>query len=275
MPVKRNGLSSPPKMAYVGRLSEEKGVRFLIRALRRIKAEGTQPLPFLTLIGDGPERSSLQQLVRETGCEQIVRFAGQLDRTELSLELCKNDFCVQPSLTEGFSKAWLDAMAHGLPVLATAVGASTGVFAPDGERGWLVPPRDEQALCAKLRFVLQDDWDYFFGEDTNFNGILDSQDDNHNGDAFVWPGQAAAVSVANNGVTDSTGFVILSLKYGQRFGTWAEYQIEARASVGGSEGLAQFDYLLDVATADVKNKEAAPGFQFSPFGVATSCADPN
>ena len=89
-----------------------------------------------------------------------------------------------------------------------------------------------------------------------------------------WPGQAAAVSVANNGVTDGTGFVILSLKYGQRFGTWATYQIEARASVGGTEGVAQFEYGLDVATPDVKNKEATPGFQTSPYGVGTSCSDP-
>jgi len=111
-------------------------------------------------------------------------------------------------------------------------------------------------------------------EDSNFNGILDSQDSNENGDAFVWPGQAAAVSVANNGVTDGTGFVILSLKYGQRFGTWATYQIEARASVGGTEGVAQFEYGLDVATPDVKNKEATPGFQTSPYGVGTSCSDP-
>ena len=112
-------------------------------------------------------------------------------------------------------------------------------------------------------------------EDSNFNGILDGQDKNDNGDAFVWPGQAAAVSVANNGVTDGTGFVILSLKYGQRFGTWAVYQIEARASVGGTEGVAQFDYGLDVATTDIKNKEATPGFQTSPYGVATSCKDPS
>jgi len=53
--------------------------------------------------------------------------------------------------------------------------------------------------------------------------------------------------------------VILSLKYGQRFGTWAVYQIEARASVGGTEGVAQFDYGLDVASSDIKNKEATPG----------------
>jgi len=112
-------------------------------------------------------------------------------------------------------------------------------------------------------------------EDTNFNGILDATDNNENGDAFLWPGQAAAVSIANNGVTDSTGFVILSLKYGQRFGSWANYQIEARASVGGTEGFAQFIYGLDVATTDIKNKDATPGFQTSPYGVGVSCSDPN
>jgi hypothetical protein len=112
-------------------------------------------------------------------------------------------------------------------------------------------------------------------EDTNFNGILDSQDNNENGDAFVWPGQAAAVSVTNNGVTDGTGFVVLSLKYGQRFGTWATYQIEARAAVGGTEGVALFDFTLSVATDDIKNKEATPGFQTSPYGTAGVCSDPN
>lgn len=112
-------------------------------------------------------------------------------------------------------------------------------------------------------------------EDTNFNGILDSQDNNENNDSFVWPGQVAAISVANNGVTDGTGFVILSVKYGQSFGTWADYQIEARAAVGGTEGVAQYNYLLDVATTDVKNKESAPGFQVSPFGIAMTCANPS
>ena len=150
-----------------------------------------------------------------------------------------------------------------------------------GVPGVVVTPRLLPLYYRKGFYVLgADQWvkqaDLFCpNEDTNFNGILDSQDRNDNGDAFVWPGQAAAVSVANNGVTDGTGFVILSLKYGQRFGTWAVYQIEARASVGGTEGVAQFEYGLDVATSDIKNKEASPGFQTSPHGVATTCTSPN
>ena len=59
---------------------------------------------------------------------RTLRFTGQLDRARLSRELMNQDLCVQPSFTEGFSKAWLDAMAHGLPVLASQVGAAKGVL---------------------------------------------------------------------------------------------------------------------------------------------------
>jgi len=150
-----------------------------------------------------------------------------------------------------------------------------------GVPGVLITPRLLPLGYSKGFYVLgADQWNQTVtascpNEDTNFNGILDSQDDNHNNDAFVWPGQAAAVSVASSGVTDSTGFVILSVKYGQRFATWAEYQIEARAAVGGTEGVAQFEYVLSAATPDVKNKEATPGFQTSPYGVASTCTNPN
>lgn len=112
-------------------------------------------------------------------------------------------------------------------------------------------------------------------EDKNFNGVLDLGDVNENTDAFVWPGQAAAISIDNNGRTDGTGFVILRVKYGQRFATWAQYQVEARASVGGTEGLATMSYGLSAATDDIKNRNATPGFQTSPFGTAAVCSDPN
>ena len=114
-------------------------------------------------------------------------------------------------------------------------------------------------------------------EDTNFNGILDSTDANLNGDAFVWPGQAPAFTLSNDGVTDGTGFVVLSVKWGKRFSYRAIYQIEARAAVGGTEGVALFDnWLLPASSEDVKNENAAPPWVTSPpFGIAGSCANPN
>jgi glycosyltransferase involved in cell wall biosynthesis len=154
------GLSSPPGLAYVGRLSGEKGVGNLIAALEILAQEGHSPMPQCWIIGDGPERVELEEKVVRAGLSAHIRFAGQLDRSSLSALLQKLDFCVQPSLSEGFSKAWLDAFAHGLPVLASEVGAAKPVIGGDGLRGWLVPPGDVRALSAQLRRVLADpiDW---------------------------------------------------------------------------------------------------------------------
>lgn len=111
-------------------------------------------------------------------------------------------------------------------------------------------------------------------EDLNFNGVLDTGDNNENMDGFLWPGQSAAFTLDNNGVTDSAGFVNLRVRHGQRFYFWAEYQIEARAATAGSERLTTFDYRLSAAEADV-TATASPGFRLSPFGQGIACTDPN
>lgn len=147
------GLAQPPRLVYVGRLSLEKGVAVLIRALGLLRDEGFHLLPVVMLVGDGPERRALEELVEELGCSAWVKFAGHCNRGELSSHLMNADICVQPSRTEGFSKAWLDAMAHGLPVLSSNVGAAAAVVGEREEsaRGWLVPPEDDRALAAALR----------------------------------------------------------------------------------------------------------------------------
>ncbi len=159
-PVFERGLSSPPRVAYAGRLAPEKGVVYLIEAVALLKKDGATPLPFVTVIGDGPARSVLEAKARQLQCDGVVRFTGQLDRSGLSKELSLADLCVQPSLTEGLSAAWLDAMAHGLPVVASEVGAARAVIGAQGERGWLVPPGSAQALATALRRVFSSpiDW---------------------------------------------------------------------------------------------------------------------
>ena len=157
-PVMDRGLSAPPQLAYVGRLSVEKGLQNLIQAIADLEREGLTPVPELTIIGDGPERGRLRDLSVKLGHENRIRFTGQLDRAALSAALSRADFCVQPSLSEGYSKAWLDAFAHGLPVLASEVGAARPVIGE--ERGWLVSPGDVSGLAARLREVLNEprDW---------------------------------------------------------------------------------------------------------------------
>lgn len=160
-PVFNRGLSFPPRLIYAGRLSPEKGVLILIEALARLKQEDFSRLPHLTLAGDGPQRKELEHLATDCKCTDIIQFVGQLDRKSLSKQFLMADICVQPSLTEGFSKAWLDAMAHGLPVLASEVGAAHAVIGSEGERGWIVPPGEVDALAKKLRQILSGpvEWD--------------------------------------------------------------------------------------------------------------------
>jgi glycosyltransferase involved in cell wall biosynthesis len=130
------GLSSPPRLVYAGRLSPEKGVAVLLRALALLDIHAPGLRPILTVAGDGPERAALEQ---DAALSRCLREA---------------DVCVQPSLTEGFSKAWLDAMAHGLPVIASEVGAARAVIGAAGERGLLVPPGDPAALALALARLL-------------------------------------------------------------------------------------------------------------------------
>ena len=111
-------------------------------------------------------------------------------------------------------------------------------------------------------------------EDTNFNGNKDTGDNDSNNDGILWPGRSAAFTLANKGVTDSTGYVNLSVRHGQRYAFWAIYQIEARAATAGSEKSTSYNYRLSAAQADV-TATATPGFATSPFGSATSCTDPN
>ena len=147
--------STPPRLVYLGRLSKEKGIEVLVQALANLREQGFAPLPKLTLAGDGAHRANLEAAVGERGCEDLVHFAGQLTRPEMSALLLDSDLCVQPSLTEGFSKAWLDAMAHGVPVLASNVGAAAAVIGGDGIRGWLTAPGDSERLTRKLESIFE------------------------------------------------------------------------------------------------------------------------
>lgn len=154
-PDLNRGISNPPKLIYAGRLSPEKGVENLLQAISNLKQSGFSPLPVVRLAGDGPQRDLLERRTRDFGCEHLVEFRGHLNRDQLSKQFLEADLCVQPSLTEGYSKAWLDAMAHGLPVLASNVGAARHVIGPAGERGWLVPPGDPNALTETLRKIIE------------------------------------------------------------------------------------------------------------------------
>jgi glycosyltransferase involved in cell wall biosynthesis len=170
-------LSRPPRLVYAGRLAPEKGLPVLIRAFARLYADAgmnhdrkadtnvdtnaaDRGLPTLTLAGDGPDRAALEAEARRLLPDGVVTFLGQLDRDGLTRCLRDADVCVHPSLTESLCKAWLDAMAHGLPVIAADVGAARAAIGEPGERGLLVRAGDPAAFAAAIRQLLDEprDW---------------------------------------------------------------------------------------------------------------------
>jgi glycosyltransferase involved in cell wall biosynthesis len=125
----------------VGRLSVEKGHRYLIEALPALRIQ--IPKLRLVVLGDGPERPRLERQVRRLGVSDAVYFAGF--HNDVSSWMQAFDLLVNPSLTEGLPNVLLEAMALGTPVIATAVGAVPELLGDD-RFGLVVPPGDSAAL---------------------------------------------------------------------------------------------------------------------------------
>ncbi|WP_405878064.1 glycosyltransferase [Streptomyces sp. NBC_01384] len=136
-----------PVVLCVANLAPHKGHRYLLEACATLRR--TQNPCTLVLIGDGPERSRLQQMADRL--EIDARFLGA--RTDVAGFLARADVVVLPSLFEGSSNAVMEAMAVGLPVVATAVGGTPELL--EG-RGVLVAPADATSLANGLHQVLGD-----------------------------------------------------------------------------------------------------------------------
>ncbi len=136
----------------VGRLDEPvKGYAILLQALEILG--GSVPEMVCLLCGDGPARAELERKVQERGLTAQVRFLGE--RQDVPLVLQALDLYVQPSLSEGFGLSVLEAMATGLPVVATHSGGLPEVV-QDGVTGDLVPPGDATRLAQRILALLEE-----------------------------------------------------------------------------------------------------------------------
>jgi glycosyltransferase involved in cell wall biosynthesis len=138
-------------IGVAGRLIRLKGIVYLIRALSLIRAEF--PAVQLEIAGDGPERGSLEREAASLGLAGRVKFLGW--QSEMAPILARWAVYAQPSVEEGFGISVAEAMAAGLPVVATSVGGLPEAV-EDGKTGWLVPPRDSGALAERLACLLRD-----------------------------------------------------------------------------------------------------------------------
>ena len=136
-------------IGVVASLSPIKGHADLLAAAARVLARRRARF---VLIGDGPLRAALGALASQLGIRDQVVFMGA--RGDVPRLLCGLDVLAIPSHSEGLSNTLLEAMAMGLPVVATAVGGNNDVLR-DGENGRLVPPHDPEAQAAALLALVE------------------------------------------------------------------------------------------------------------------------
>jgi glycosyltransferase involved in cell wall biosynthesis len=135
----------------VARLSPEKNIANLLRAAALVR--DADPEFRLEIAGDGPCREDLVQLAQDLNLGMAVRFLGEV--RDIPALLGRSQMFVLPSKSEGISLTLLEAMACGLPVVATRVGGNPEVVI-DGETGFLVPSDDSPALARAILTMRQD-----------------------------------------------------------------------------------------------------------------------
>jgi glycosyltransferase involved in cell wall biosynthesis len=143
VPTVRSRPDHPLRVAYVGRLAREKGLYEALDGLRIAVEQGVDAR--LMLAGEGPEAHGLRMHAFALGIGGRVAFPGAVFGAAKVRVLSMADAAILPSYAEGLPYALLEAMAAGIPVLATPVGAIPDVVS-DGTHGFLVPPRDAMAL---------------------------------------------------------------------------------------------------------------------------------
>ena len=142
-------------VGYVGWLIPIKGVTYLVNAMARIVEQ--HPKSLLVLVGNGDDKGEeeikLKEQVEKAGLADKVRFLGW--RPDVDEIMGCFDIFVLPSLNEGMGRVLVEAMAAGLPIVASRVGGIPDLV-KQGENGLLVPPADTSALEKAISALLQD-----------------------------------------------------------------------------------------------------------------------
>ena len=144
------GLAQDKKIIlFVGWLIERKGLNYLLDSMSQIKNQNA----LLLVIGEGLLELKLKEYTKKLGISDQVKFLGSKHPDELPYWMNASDILVLPSLSEGRPNVVGEAMASGLPVIASNVNG-TPEFIEDGQNGFLVPAKDSKAITEKLLKLL-------------------------------------------------------------------------------------------------------------------------
>ena len=153
--VRRAQTSGPLRLVFVGNLTPLKGLHWLLQALRHLPAETWR----LSVIGstdrDAAYARRIRQQIADAGWEGQVTLHGMLSNAEVGQHLSQSDVFTVPSNPESYSIAYLEAMHHGLPVIANAQSDSADLV-EHGVSGFCVEPGDSPGFAERLRALAQD-----------------------------------------------------------------------------------------------------------------------
>lgn len=139
------------KIITTSSLIPRNGLDILVEACALLKIDWE-----LTIAGDGPLRSDLENLAIKLGIINRVKFLGRVPSEQVTNLLMTNDLFVRPSRAEGFGNSFIEAMAAGLPVIGTPIGGIVD-FLFDNKTGFIVPVDDPKVLAEKIEYVFKHD----------------------------------------------------------------------------------------------------------------------
>lgn len=142
---------SPPRLLSVGRLVHQKGLDLAMHALADLKDKEWEWM----IVGDGPRMGALKSLAKKLGIDERIIFIGWQSREQLNEHYGRSNLFLFPSRHEGMPNAVLEAMASGLPVIASRIAGNEELVI-DGDTGILFPSENVDLLRVALKKLLND-----------------------------------------------------------------------------------------------------------------------
>ena len=157
LPPKTSRNTDPFVFFWAGRLEHVKGIDLLIEAARILKDRGNESF-FIRLAGKGSLRSELEEQARDSGVSELVHFLGRISRDEIQKEMQMCCCFVLPTRYEAFGAVLIEAMATGLPLIATRSGGPDTIVNP--ENGMLIEPENVEQLAMAMEEMMRRIQDY-------------------------------------------------------------------------------------------------------------------
>lgn len=142
----------PVQLVSVGNLRPEKGQAYLIDAVHLLRERGLSVV--LTIIGEGACRPYLEGLIASRGLKDVVRLAGNVPNREIPGYLSHSHIFILSSVSEGFPLVLLEAMASGLPIVASRIGGISEIISSE-ENGLLVEPENPGEIADAIELLIQ------------------------------------------------------------------------------------------------------------------------